>query len=172
MRIFANLHLQDTPFERIPLPPALPQDGPAIVPLARWRWLGSPAGLGIAFEPHQVSEDDLADLAAAPVLVVTFAKFTDGRGYSLARRLRDVHGFKGELRASGDVLLDQLDRMARCGFDSFEISHEPTIDALERGHMPRMATNYQAAYRNARTIRPTLQRAAPAGSNAIQETAR
>jgi uncharacterized protein (DUF934 family) len=143
-----------------------------VLPLARWRWLGSPKGFGIAFEPQQVSDDDIAELAKAPLLVIVFAKFTDGRGYSLARRLRDTHNYKGELRASGDVLLDQLDLMARCGFDSFEISHEPTIDALERGHMPRLSTSYQAAHRNARTIRPTLQRAAPAGTTAIQETAR
>lgn len=172
MRLFANLNLQDTAVERIPLAPALPQEGPAIVPFARWRWLGSPAGLGISFEPHQVSENDLAELASAPLLVISFAKFTDGRGYSLARRLRDVHSFKGELRASGDVLLDQLDLMARCGFDSFEISHEPTIDALERGHMPRLATSYQTAHRNARTIRPTLRRSAATGNAVIQETVR
>ncbi len=172
MKLFTNLHLNDAAFERVPLAPALAQEGPAVVPFARWRWLGSPAGLGISFEPHQVSENDLAELASAPLLVISFAKFTDGRGYSLARRLRDAHDFKGELRASGDVLLDQLDLMARCGFDSFEISHGPTIDALERGHLPRLATSYQAAHRNASTIRPTLQRSTGAGNTTNQESAR
>ena len=46
-----------------------------------------------------------------------FPKFTDGRAYSQARLLRQRRGFTGELRATGDVLMDQLVHMARCGFD-------------------------------------------------------
>lgn len=171
MRLFANLHLHDTTFERIPLAPVLANDGPPVVPIARWRWLGYPASLGVSFEPNQVRDDDLARLASAPLLVVAFPKFTDGRGYSLARQLRDAHAFKGELRASGDVLLDQLEGMARCGFDSFEISHGPTIDAIERGHMPRMATSYQATPRNAHTIRPSLHRRPAKNDITLQESA-
>ena len=49
-----------------------------------------------------------------------FPKFTDGRGYSIARLLRRL-GWKGELRAVGDVLRDQLFYMTRCGFDAFAL---------------------------------------------------
>jgi uncharacterized protein (DUF934 family) len=50
---------------------------------------------------------------------LNFPAFTDGRNYSNARLLRDRYGFKGELRAIGDVLRDQLFFMHRCGFDAF-----------------------------------------------------
>jgi len=53
------------------------------------------------------------------VIAVHFADFTDGRGYSLARNLRERHGFRGELRAVGDVRRDQLYYLAACGFDAF-----------------------------------------------------
>ena len=49
---------------------------------------------------------------------ISFPTFRDGRGYSAARILREA-GFEGELRAAGDVLVDQIPHMRRCGFDSF-----------------------------------------------------
>lgn len=52
------------------------------------------------------------------LIEIGFSTFADGRGYSAARILRE-HGYEGELRAQGDVLVDQLDFMRRCGFDSF-----------------------------------------------------
>lgn len=57
------------------------------------------------------------DLADANRIDLHFPKFTDGRAYSQARLLRQRRGFTGELRATGDVLIDQLVHMARCGFD-------------------------------------------------------
>ena len=62
------------------------------------------------------------------LLAVEFPKFTDGRGYSIARILRDRYGYTGELRAVGDVLHDQLLFMARCGFDAFELKAGKDID--------------------------------------------
>jgi len=61
------------------------------------------------------------DLARFDVIAVRFASFTDGRGYSLARLLRERHGYRGELRAIGDVLRDQLCYLSRCGFDAFAL---------------------------------------------------
>ena len=52
------------------------------------------------------------------LIEITFPAFRDGRGYSSARIVREA-GYKGELRAAGDVLVDQLAYMRRCGFDSF-----------------------------------------------------
>lgn len=52
------------------------------------------------------------------LIEVAFPKFRDGRGFSSARILRDA-GFTGTLRAQGDVLIDQLSHMKRCGFDAF-----------------------------------------------------
>lgn len=58
-------------------------------------------------------------LGAVARVEVNFPSFTDGRGYSIARLLRERHGYRGELRAVGDVQRDQLFYLARCGFDAF-----------------------------------------------------
>jgi len=54
-------------------------------------------------------------------IAVNFPKFGDGRGYSIARLLRERYGYKGELRAVGEVARDHLHAMAQCGFDAFEL---------------------------------------------------
>ena len=65
--------------------------------------------------------EDLAEyLGRLAVIELEFPKFRDGRPYSAARILRERMGFKGELRAVGDVLLEQALQMVRCGFDAFE----------------------------------------------------
>jgi len=66
-------------------------------------------------DPAKVAER----LGAVARVEVNFPKFTDGRGYSIARLLRERHGYQGELRAVGDVLRDQIFYLARCGFDAF-----------------------------------------------------
>ena len=65
-------------------------------------------------------------LGQIALIEVSFPKFRDGRGYSSARILREA-GYTGELRAAGDVLVDQVPLMRRCGFDSF--APEAEIDA-------------------------------------------
>ncbi|WP_284359270.1 DUF934 domain-containing protein [Candidatus Phycosocius spiralis] len=60
-------------------------------------------------------------LAGVAMIAVEFAKFSDGRGYSIATLLRTRLGFSGEVRAVGDVLIDQIFAMARCGFDGFAL---------------------------------------------------
>lgn len=70
-----------------------------------------------------LSSDQTADLLADEcrqfaLICIDFPKFADGRGYSCARLLRERYGFTGDLRAVGDVLIDQLFFMVRCGFSS------------------------------------------------------
>ncbi len=55
------------------------------------------------------------------LVAVNFPKYGDGRGYSIARLLRERYGYKGELRAVGVVARDHLQLMAQCGFDSFQL---------------------------------------------------
>jgi len=74
---------------------------------------------------------------------VSFPSFRDGRGYSAARLLREA-GYAGELRAAGDVLVDQIPLMRRCGFDSFAPEAEVDADALNRA-LDRYSLHYQAA---------------------------
>ena len=56
-----------------------------------------------------------------PIIAVQFPVFTDGRGYSHGKMLRDRLGYTGELRATGDVLRDQIYFLSRCGFSSFAL---------------------------------------------------
>jgi len=71
-----------------------------------------------------------ADRISGPgVVAVNFPKYGDGRGYSIGRLLRERYGYKGELRAVGEVARDHLHAMAQCGFDSFAL--RPGEDAQE-----------------------------------------
>ena len=70
-----------------------------------------------ADDPAAVA-DRLGDAARVEV---SFPKFGDGRGFSIARLLRERHGYKGELRAVGKIRVDQMFFLARCGFDAFEL---------------------------------------------------
>ena len=82
-------------------------------------------------------------------IAINFPKYTDGRGYTLARCLRQA-GYTGELRAVGDVLHDQLSFMERCGFDAFELkagkNAEQALDAFgELGRPYQEAADSQTA---------------------------
>ena len=127
---------------------AVPVSGRAIISLSRWRQeqpnlaaLGVP--IGIRVEPAEAIDPETDDLARLGVIALVFPKFTDGRAYSTARRLREW-GYRGEIRATGDVLIDQLPLMLRAGFDAFEISHAATIRALETGTLPAIPHIYQS----------------------------
>jgi uncharacterized protein (DUF934 family) len=147
---------------------ALPAGGAIIVSAARWRSereaLSARADpVGVAIEPGKEAYEQLREAAGRPLVALDFPKFADGRAFSLAQLLRQRHGFKGELRAVGEVLLDELALMLRCGFDSFEIANEPTLWALERGWRPDVSLYYQpslAAREVPAGTRPWLRRAA------------
>ena len=82
-------------------------------------------------------------LARLKLIALAFPKFSDGRSYSAARLLRERLGFKGELRAVGDVLADQIPLMRRCGIESLEVHHQPTRAALLTGRLAEMHHFYQ-----------------------------
>jgi uncharacterized protein (DUF934 family) len=124
-----------------------PPDGKVILTLAQWQARGGNVQcdipLGLRIEPGQDIRTIAPDLARFALVAIAFPKFTDGRGYSLAHQLRSNFGFAGELRAAGDVLFDQLQLLARCGFDSFEIRDVATIRLLEAGRRPTLRIFYQ-----------------------------
>lgn len=74
--------------------------------------------VAVRIEPGDDARDLLPFLDRLQLVEVNFPVFGDGRGYSSARVLREA-GYAGELRAVGDVLVDQLAYMRRCGFDAF-----------------------------------------------------
>lgn len=94
----------------------------------------------------------LPHLAQIRLIEVAFPGYRDGRGYSTARTLREA-GYTGELRAQGDVLVDQIPLMRRCGFDSF--APETPVDpaALERA-----LGRYDAVYQRAADDRVPIWR--------------
>jgi uncharacterized protein (DUF934 family) len=105
----------------------LPADGSIVISFARFkaepdRLAGRNAALGLRLK----NSDDVRALAdhvgRLGLIVLEFPKYTDGRAYSQARILREELGYTGELRAAGNVLLDQLLFMQRCGFDAFELA--------------------------------------------------
>lgn len=101
-------------------------EGERLVPLAQWRG-ESRVLLGPDDDPALLA--DHVDRLA--VIGIDFPQFTDGRGYSIARLLRERFGFKGELRAVGDVFRDNLFYLSRCGFDSFALNEgEDPMSAL------------------------------------------
>lgn len=135
----------------------MPDDGtvsngvPTILPLKAWlerrdALMPRDQLLGVLIEPGEAIGPVVPDLDRLAVVALSFPKFADGRSFSKATMLREEHGYKGEVRAVGDVLWDQLQLMARCGFDSFAITHEPTLRALEGGKKPFMSDFYQPGY--------------------------
>lgn len=93
-------------------------------------------------------EDDIRvmkdDLEKVDLIVLTFPKFADGRGYSQARILRDELGFRGEVRVIGDILKDQIFYLLRCGVSAFEVTDGKDLqEALES--FSDFTVTYQAA---------------------------
>ncbi|WP_343313383.1 DUF934 domain-containing protein [Brucella sp. BE17] len=104
-------------------------DAPAvIIPLAVWLGLdeelrrASNRRIGVSVAPGEKIEPLLDRLDALPVIALEFPAYTDGRSYSKAEVLRRA-GFEGELRAYGDVLIDQAALMLRTGFDTLQVTN-------------------------------------------------
>jgi uncharacterized protein (DUF934 family) len=92
-------------------------DGPALLAVGR--------DVGVRVGPADRIEALADDLPRLALVALEFPKYRDGRAYSSAVLLRERFGFGGELRAVGDVLIDQAWNMVRCGFDAFETTVGP-----------------------------------------------
>ena len=105
--------------------------------------LANPHPLGLLVSPGDRIEAAEADLDRFASVAVMFPAFTDGRGYSTARLLNERFGYRGEIRAVGDVLQDQIPLMRRCGINALVVTHGPTRKALEQSHLPEVPLFYQ-----------------------------
>ncbi|MDF3863672.1 DUF934 domain-containing protein [Pseudomonas denitrificans (nom. rej.)] len=85
--------------------------------------------LGPDDDPYQLEER----MDQVPLIAIDFPSFRDGRGYSLAYLLRSRLGWRGELRAVGDVLRDQLAHMRQCGFDAFAVREDKSVEDALKG---------------------------------------
>ena len=104
--------------------------GPVLVPLSVWRARRAELihreyehgwQLGIWLAAEENAEEIAHDIDDFTVIAIEFDKFTDGKGFSTVRLLREHYGYEGELRAIGDVPLDRLAFQHRVGFDSFAV---------------------------------------------------
>src|SRR5215472_3397261 len=126
MPLLKNGEAVADPWQHIAAGEAVPPTGPVVVPFDRWKaeretLLARNTPVGVRFPNTQRVAELAADLGRLELIVLEFPKFVDGRAYSQARLLRERYGYRGELRATGDVLRDQLQFMQRCGFDAAEI---------------------------------------------------
>ncbi len=130
----------------------------------REAFLANPHPLGLLVNPGDKVEDVAEDVARFASIAVAFPAFTDGRGYSSARLLVERFGFKGELRAVGDVLHDQIPHMWRCGFTALVVSHAATRKALEENRIAAVTLFMQpvgASVEVPAGTRPFLRRPVP-----------
>jgi uncharacterized protein (DUF934 family) len=129
--------------------PAIPEHGRVIVPLAVWtalreQLLAREEGVGVLLRPEDDPAAIARDLEHVEVIAVHFPSFTDGRGYSTARLLRERYGWRGELRATGDIQRDQLLLLERCGFDTLELREGEDVGVALAG-FEDFSEAYQAA---------------------------
>ena len=121
-------------------------DGHILFPLAYWlehrKALLSRPNSGLWLNSDDEPEALARVIPALPCIAVNFPTFTDGRGFSLARLLRERYNYGGELRAVGSILADQLYYLKRCGFDSYEMAdHVKTETVLNCSNS--FSVNYQ-----------------------------
>ncbi len=113
-------------------------------PVAAFADLAADSNAGaVRIEPGDDVRALIPQLGQLSLIEIAFPKFRDGRGYSSARILREA-GFKGEIRAAGAVLVDQLDFMRRAGFDSFA-PDTPLDPAVVDATLARYPYVYQKA---------------------------
>lgn len=127
----------------------IPADGDIIVPLKVWQEqsgeLANREGqVGVWLDSDEGPEAIASDLDKLPLVAINFPAFTDGRGYSYARLLRERYNFAGEVRAIGDIAQDQIFYMRRCGFDSFALKEGKDINEALNG-LETITQAYQAA---------------------------
>jgi uncharacterized protein (DUF934 family) len=106
-------------------------------------FLGQTNATAVRLESDDDARALLPHIARLTLVEIAFPKFRDGRGYSSARILREA-GYTGELRAQGDVLVDQIAFLKRCGFDSF-VSDAPLNPADVDAALSRYDHVYQGA---------------------------
>ena len=128
---------------------AIPPGADVLLPLDEWReragvWSARAGRFGLLLSPPADVMAVRDDLGRFALIAVHFPTFTDGRGYSTARLLRDRLGWTGEMRATGDVLRDQLFLLARCGFDSFVLRADQSPQAVLAAFHD-FSVRYQAA---------------------------
>lgn len=103
------------------------EDQQQLLSLEQWLSAQDKSGLAVQLEPDQPPDPLFDKLAEIPLIAINFPVFTDGRGFSYARELRE-RGFVGELRACGQFIRDQMTYLHRVGFDAFQLADESELE--------------------------------------------
>ncbi|RWY88407.1 DUF934 domain-containing protein [Rhizobium leguminosarum] len=106
-------------------------------------------GLGVLIKPADDVRRLEPYLYRLEIVAVAFPAFNDGRAFSHASLLRQRLGYTNELRAVGDVLIDQVPLMLRVGIDSFSVTNATTLKRLSENRLPAIPHHYQPAVRDA-----------------------
>ena len=114
-----------------------------ICTLEQWLQLIDKKGSAVKLELEQPPSPLFDHLDQIQLVVINFSVFTDGRGFSYARELRQ-RGYSGELRAGGHFIRDQLNYLHRCGFDAFQMSDDSNLEAA-LASLESFTEHYQAA---------------------------
>jgi uncharacterized protein (DUF934 family) len=133
---------------RFPAPDEPVGEGPVAVGKARFlaereALVGRNADLGVVLQSGEGLDGLEEDIHRFRLVVLVIPRYTDGRSYSTAAMLRERFGYAGEIRATGDVLRDQIPLMWRCGIDALEVVNEPTRRALAEGKVRGSSVHYQ-----------------------------
>jgi uncharacterized protein (DUF934 family) len=112
--------------------------------------------LGVLLQPGDKLDAIVDLLDQLSLVALAFPTFSDGRSFSKAELLRSRHCFEGSVRATGQVLVDQLPHMLRLGFDEFEVTNPVLLQRLEKGEVGGLGLYYQ----------PTARASAKAGKYA------
>lgn len=105
------------------------------------------SNLGVLIRPADNVKDLAPYLDRIALVAVLFPAFSDGRAFSHASILRTRLGYKGELRAVGDVLIDPIPLMLRVGVTSFAVTNPVALKRLEEGRLPGIENHYQPTAR-------------------------
>jgi uncharacterized protein (DUF934 family) len=135
MPLVKNGKITTDGFTRVADDEAIAGDGAILISAARF--LEDPEGFsrrlgktGVIWPNNRDVDDLVPHLDRLAVVALVFPTFRDGRAYSQARLLRERYGYRGELRAAGQILRDQFVFMLRAGFDAFEVSKESDAGAF------------------------------------------
>lgn len=126
-------------------------EGHVIIPLAAYLALSdgqrtaASNRLGVLIAPGDKLESIAPHLDRLPLIALSFPAYNDGRSHSKAALLKSRHGFKGEVRAVGDVLVDQIPLLLRNGFDTLEVTNAVAQKRLSAGKATAVDIFYQPA---------------------------
>jgi len=157
---FQNDPWRMAPEENGPRPPTHPQEF-SLLTLEQWQpvrdhWPAERQQVGLIMANDHDVEILQPDLPRLTLVVLQFPKWTDGRAYSQARVLRARMGFGGEIRATGEVLVDMLPLLQRTGFDAVQLRADQRLESAQRA-LRFFAGHYQG---DAVERRPAFQRSA------------